>query len=181
LLVGQRWSAHWLREVGHLVFAGVLIAFAAFVLDANGRAQGSWVLAMDLAGVAAALYATTFLDGVVAVRSYATAALFALLAWLLVALLPLPGGEYWVSIAWGIVGSALLLAGWLRSDARLRVGALLALGAVAVKLLFVDTATLPAGGRVVVFLGFGVLFLVLGAFYRRGTVSSRAPRPEGQG
>ncbi|HEX9109073.1 MAG TPA: DUF2339 domain-containing protein, partial [Longimicrobiales bacterium] len=31
LLVGQRWSAHWLREVGHLVFAGVLIAFAAFV------------------------------------------------------------------------------------------------------------------------------------------------------
>ncbi len=179
LIVGRRADAPRLTVLGHLEWAFVALTFVPH-FAAAGHPVAAAVLVTDLAAPAAALYATRFLSAPVAIRIYAVGGLLALLGWLLLALLPLSGGQYWATIAWGALGTLLLFGSYRRLEAPLRAAALIVLAAVALKLLLVDTARLPAGGRVVVFLGFGALFLLLGPLYRRHRLGAHPPPDSGE-
>ena len=108
---------------------------------------------------------------------YRVAAHAAVLAWLWRELSPLPGGEAYVTVAWGIYAVGLLVAG-LRLDRVAPVrGGMATLFLVAGKLFLVDLAEVEALWRVLLFVGFGVLFLTLSyylqALWRPGHGSAR--------
>jgi uncharacterized membrane protein len=103
---------------------------------------------------------------------YRVAAHAAVLAWLWRELSTLPGGEAYVTIAWGVYAVGLLVAG-LRLELVSAVrGGMATLFLVVGKLFLVDLAEVEALWRVLLFLGFGVLFLCLSyysrAFWRPG-------------
>ena len=172
LLVAKGTGDGALGALGHATFAFVGLAFASFVGNRLGQHIALPVLIADLVAVAGALYATSLVRRTDARNAYGIASLFGLLFWLLLALRPLPGGRYLATSSWGVVAATLLVVGWTREDARLRAGGLIAAAVLALKLVLVDTAELPAGGRIVVFLAFGVVFLALGALYRRRRAAS---------
>jgi uncharacterized membrane protein len=92
---------------------------------------------------------------------YGVAAHAAVLAWLWRELSSLQGGEAYVTVAWGVYAVGLLIAG-LRLDRSAAVrGGMATLFLVAGKLFLVDLAEVEALWRVLLFVGFGVLFLSL--------------------
>ncbi|MGH3144876.1 MAG: DUF2339 domain-containing protein [Rubrobacter sp.] len=92
---------------------------------------------------------------------YRVAAHAALLAWLWQELSPLPNGAAYTTIAWGLYAAGLLVAG-LRLDgpSLMRTG-MATLFLVVGKLFLVDMAGVEAVWRILLFLGFGSLFLIL--------------------
>lgn len=89
------------------------------------------------------------------------AAHVALLAWLWRELGMLPGGEPYVTIAWGIYAAGLLIAGLRLDGAALMRTGMATLFLVVGKLFLYDLAGLEAVWRILLFLGFGGLFLAL--------------------
>jgi uncharacterized membrane protein len=86
----------------------------------------------------------------------------------------LPNGNGYITLAWGAYGIGLLLAGVLLNRNRsLLTVALATLFLVVAKLLLVDLAALDAVWRILMFLGFGGLFLVLSYYFQR--LVGRAP------
>jgi uncharacterized membrane protein len=108
---------------------------------------------------------------------YRVAAHAAVLAWLWRELSPLQGGEAYVTVAWGVYAVGLLVVG-LRLDRTWPVrGGMATLFFVAGKLFLVDLAEVEALWRVLLFVGFGVLFLSLSyylqALWRPGQGSAQ--------
>ena len=97
--------------------------------------------------------------------AYTIVAYAAFLVWLLRDLVSLPSGHAFVSIAWGVCALALLALGWRLADDKVRTAGLLTLGLVVGKLFLVDLSELDAVWRILLFLGFGGLFLVLGYLF----------------
>ena len=102
---------------------------------------------------------------------YALAAHAALLVWLWRELLSLPNGNGFVTIAWGVYAIGLLVWALLNRRDTVRRVAMATLLLVVGKLFLVDLARVEAVWRVMLFLGFGALFLVLSYYFgalRRG-------------
>ena len=90
-----------------------------------------------------------------------------MLGWLWRDLVALANGQAYVSIAWGACALALFIVGWrLRSDA-VRSAGLATLCLVVAKLFIVDLAQLNALWRILLFLGFGALLLLLSYLFPR--------------
>lgn len=170
-LAGRLADARY-RRIGEAVFAFVALAYVQFALDKGDLPIALRATLGDLAAVAAGYAARLVASSSTKERLYGAGALGGLLLWLLLTLSHVPGGAYWTTVSWGAVGTALLLAGHVRSSTDVRTAAFATLAIVALKLLLVDTAKLPPGGRIVVFIGFGALFLVLGGLYRRARTSA---------
>lgn len=113
------------------------------------------------------------------VRVYFLGSYVAFLAWLAWRLAPLPGGQGVASGAWGLCAVLLLGAGAATGRRSFRLSGLATLAAVAVKLLLVDLSALDAGVRILLFLGFGVLFLVLGYVFKGRDEEVEGPRASG--
>ena len=90
----------------------------------------------------------------------------AVLAWLWRELSAFPGGEAYVTIAWGFYAVGLLVAGLRLDRSSLVRGGMATLFLVVGKLFLVDLAEVEALWRVLLFLGFGSLFLVLSYYLR---------------
>ena len=97
---------------------------------------------------------------------YLLAVHFAFLAWLWRELSILPGGDGWVTVAWGLYAVGLLVAGLRLDYASLVRGGMVTLFVVVGKLFLVDLAEVEALWRVLLFLGFGGLFLTLSYYLR---------------
>ena len=78
----------------------------------------------------------------------------------------LANGQGYVTVAWGACAIVLLAAGIVFSDRNWRMIALVTLFVVVAKLLIVDLAAVKAIWRVLLFVGFGGLFLVLSYFFQ---------------
>ncbi|MDP9410538.1 MAG: DUF2339 domain-containing protein [Actinomycetota bacterium] len=115
----------------------------------------------ELAGISLVLAASVAIEHPKAALAYRVAVHAALLAWLWQGLSPLPNGAAYTTIAWGLYAAGLLVAG-LRLDAPslIRTG-MATLFLVVGKLFLVDLAGVEAVWRILLFLGFGGLFLVL--------------------
>ncbi|HET7478286.1 MAG TPA: DUF2339 domain-containing protein [Rubrobacteraceae bacterium] len=115
----------------------------------------------DLAVITLAFAATFSVTAWRAAIILRLAAHAALLAWFWRELSVIPGGEPYVTIAWGLYAAALLVAGLrLDSTALARTG-MATLFLVVGKLFLFDLAGVEAVWRILLFLGFGGLFLGL--------------------
>ncbi len=99
-------------------------------------------------------------------NAYRLAVHVAFLAWLWRELSMLPGGDGWVTVAWGLYAVGLLIAGLRLDYASLARGGMVTLFVVVGKLFLVDLAEVEAIWRVLLFLGFGGLFLILSYYLR---------------
>ena len=84
-----------------------------------------------------------------------------LLVWTAEQLLPLEQGQALTSLAWGVVGTTLLVAGFLVGRSLMHKSGMATLLLVAGKLLLVDLASVEPIWRVLLFSVFGGLFLIL--------------------
>ena len=116
----------------------------------------------DLAAVALILACSWPLGNQKAALVYRITAHAALLAWFWREFGMLPGSpEAYVTLAWGVCGAAMFVAGLRRDHAYLIKGGVATLFLVVAKLFLWDLAGLDPLWRVLLFLGFGGLFLLL--------------------
>ncbi|MDS3862181.1 DUF2339 domain-containing protein [Thermosynechococcaceae cyanobacterium BACA0444] len=71
-----------------------------------------------------------------------------------------------VTVCWGLCGIGLLVLGLRRDSHLARIIALLTLGLTILKLFFFDLIGVEAIWRVLLFMGFGVMFLLLSYYFR---------------
>ena len=90
----------------------------------------------------------------------------ALLGWFARELHSLPNGQGYVTIAWGIYALTLLIIGLRLNQGQLRNVAVGTLVLVVGKLFIVDLAQLKAIWRILLFLGFGGVFLIISYYFQ---------------
>ncbi len=98
-------------------------------------------------------------------RFYFYAAHVLILAWVLRQFASLDNGQAIVSIIWGVYGTSLLVAGLRRTNRPMRTVGFLTMLAVVTKLFAIDLATVRAIWRVLLFIGFGGVFLALSYWF----------------
>ena len=98
--------------------------------------------------------------------AYRLAAHVGLLAWLARELGTLPGGDGWVSASWGAYALLLMVPGLVTGNHALRICGLTTLFLTVGKLLLVDLARVDPLWRILLFMAFGAVFLVLGYLLR---------------
>ncbi|MGI8650929.1 MAG: DUF2339 domain-containing protein [Rubrobacter sp.] len=176
------------RVAGHGIFTALGVWFLLEVALSNSFESGwpapTTTLVAALVGIVAAFFVgmmgatNTKLFGGPTRLVYHLAAHVALLAWLLAAISPLSNGGGWATVAWGFYGAALLIVA-LRLDLAFAFKlAVATLVLVAGKLFVVDLFWVEAAYRILLFLGFGGLFLALG-YYLRSFWKPRIASPEG--
>ncbi|CAN5146876.1 DUF2339 domain-containing protein [soil metagenome] len=159
-------GAHLLFCVAGLWLASRLVSSALGFPGAVRPALFDASSLFDLAVIALSLAASRQVTPRSAAWIYGVLAHAAVLAWLWRGLSELPGGDGWVTVAWGLYAVGLLVAGLRLDRAWLVRGGLTTLFLVVGKLFLVDLAEVEAIWRVLLFLGFGGLFLVLSYFLR---------------
>jgi uncharacterized membrane protein len=166
-LLSRRLSDRALLVGGHLLFAMVglwLVERLKGTVDAGAlgiQATFDTSAITDLAVLGAALAASTVLRPQAATLAYRICVHAAFLGWLWRELSVLPDGDAYVTVAWGLYTVALLVAGLLLARSRLVIVGMGTLLLVVAKLLLVDLISLDAVWRILLFLGFGGIFLVL--------------------
>lgn len=147
-----RWAAH-----KTYAGAGVWLGYQLLV----GAPAGAGAAAAQLLALGCGL-AASYLEPVRRPRhAYRYFAHAGVLAWLWRHLSPLPGGEGVATMAWCGYAVGLLLFSLRTRRPRVERTALVSLLAVVAKLLLVDLAAVNTLFRVLLFLGFGTVFLVL--------------------
>ena len=159
-------GAHLLSCVAGLWLASRLVSGALGFPDAGRPALFSTSSLVDLAVIALSLVASRQVTPRSAALIYRGLAHVAVLAWLWRGLSELPGGDGWISVAWGLYAVGLLVAGLRIDRAWLVRGGLTTLFLVVGKLFLVDLAEVEATWRILLFLGFGGLFLALSYYLR---------------
>lgn len=168
-LASRRLADRVLAAVGHVLFTVVggwllwricsgVLESAFFSEDAVVFDAGSWT---DLAAIALA-FATSVLVASSRTRwVYGILVHASLLGWLWRELGALPDGDAYVSLAWGTYAVGLLITGLRWDLAGIPRLGLATLFVVVGKLFLVDLAWVGTAWRILLFLGFGGLFLVL--------------------
>jgi uncharacterized membrane protein len=163
--------------VGHITFVGVGLWLAQRMLEGNSGATAVFnaKALTDLAVIALALVASFVVQSRQEALVYRLAAHVAFLGWLWRELSLLPDGKPYITIAWGAYALVLLIIGvaWNRNRLLLN-GAIATLFLVVAKLILVDL-TLDEVWRILLFLGFGGLFLVISYYFQvlmKGTPKS---------
>lgn len=85
-----------------------------------------------------------------------------LLYWIYQQLILLESGQAWISLAWGLYAVVLIVLGLVRFGKEIRLIGLVTIFVVIIKLFLVDLAQLQAIWRILLFMGFGSLFLIIG-------------------
>jgi uncharacterized membrane protein len=164
-------SIRWMAHRVFLVAAGWMLFRLVQSTDTSPRR----VLA-DLAVLAVGFAASFLFRGRRTVLAYRFFVHVGLMGWLWRELAPYEGGQGLATISWGVFGLALLLYG-LRANRpiveRMGIATLLA---VVAKLFLVDLSALHPLFRVVLFLGFGAVFLFL-SYALQGWWHSPADEP----
>jgi Predicted membrane protein (DUF2339) len=167
-LAAQALALHWLagrgggpsiRWMAHKVFI-VAAAWMLIRLLPTGDTSAPRVLA-DLSVIAVGFVASFLFRSRRGVLGYRFFVHVALMGWLWRQLAPYQGGEGLATISWGVYGLALLLYGLRRHKPLVEKTAIATLLAVVAKLFLVDLSALHPLFRVLLFLGFGGVFLFL--------------------
>jgi len=167
-LVAHRLSDRRIALSAHLLNGIIVLWLFERLFD--GRSQGTAVFnaqaMIDLwvMGVASVV-SFRALTGT-ARRLYLALLHIAVLGWFLRELSSLPDGQAYVTIAWGVYALVLFVLALRRNIDRLRTVAMGTLLLVVGKLFIVDLAELQTIWRVLLFLGFGGLFLLLSYYFR---------------
>jgi hypothetical protein len=171
-----------IRWLAHKAYVGVG-AWVLVRLVASGDTGVSRVAA-DLAAIGAGLAISYVVQGRTEMLAYRVFAHVAVLGWVWRQVAQLDGGQGIATIAWGAYGLALLLVamrqGW-RTAERVAIWTLLA---TVTKLFLVDLERLDPLFRVILFLGFGAVFLFfsysLSGAWKPGGPREPEPQPAGR-
>ncbi len=88
------------------------------------------------------------------------------LLWLYQKFMVLENGQAWVTIAWGGYAIALLVWGFIKYNKEIRLIGMGTIFLVVGKLFLVDLSQLEAIWRILLFMGFGAMFLLLGYYWQ---------------
>lgn len=148
------------RVLAHLLQAGVGLWVMVEILSMEGTipapTAAAWLFALGASFASSYLMSMRTLS-----HLYRWVAHAGLLAWTWRVLSTLPGGEGVVTIAWGVYAVGLLVFGMRTGRTRVERTGLVTILLVVAKLFLVDLAALEALYRVLLFLGFGAVFLFL--------------------
>lgn len=167
-VVARKWGSIWMQALSHFFFAGLTLWVVGRIVGSldgvDPRGRYDWPIDLLVIG---ALAGVSFLKDSRQIRFLYRVVPYALLLMLFYReLYELDGGQGMVSIAWGVCGIVWLIVG-LRRHAKSEVTVGLAtLLLVVAKLFFIDLASLNAIWRILLFIGFGVLFLAVSYFVR---------------
>ena len=166
--VGARTRTQMTTTSGHLLFVVVLIWLAARLLGdaATGIVIFNAVALTDLTVIGLVVASAGALHSAEERWGYLLVAHAALLTWLWRELTQLPNGSGYVTIAWGVYAIILVVTALLRGIVPVRSAALGTLILVVGKLFFVDLANVDGIWRILLFLGFGLVFLTLSYYFR---------------
>jgi len=89
-----------------------------------------------------------------------------LLGWLYVRFESMSSGQAWITISWGVYAIILLVLGFISYGKRLRLTGMGTIFLVVAKLFLVDLSQLEAIWRILLFIGFGAAFLLLGYYWQ---------------
>ncbi|MHB0915344.1 MAG: DUF2339 domain-containing protein [Thermoleophilia bacterium] len=152
----------------HVLFVVVTIWLLARLTesDQEGTALLNSAALVDLAAIAAAAGVAFLIRQKEVQLVYRLGAHVAFMALLLKELASMTDGQALVTIAWAAYALALLGLGLSLKNMQLRLAGLGSLAAVVAKLLLFDLSNLEAGWRILLFLGFGAIFLLLSYFFQ---------------
>jgi hypothetical protein len=177
------------RIAAHLLYLGVaawladrlyLTNLSALLTAGGGIAVSADALA-NLLTIACGLSISALLTDADERGIYRVAVHVAFLMWLWKLFAGAPSGQALATIAWGVYAAFLLIYGLRRGVHFLRLAGLGTLLAVVGKLFLVDLANLAAIWRVLLFLGFGGLFLLLSYYFRAlWKIDRDEPKAEGR-
>ncbi len=186
-LVARRFSDDVISVGAHLLFSAVSLWLTTRFMPAfqegipNAAPPGLFDVSalVDLAVIALALGISGFVlpRDLSLIYRIATHASFLALLWRELSVLP--GGDGWVTVAWGLYAVGLLVAGLRLNRTSLVRGGMATLFLVVGKLFLVDLAEVEAIWRVLLFLGFGGLFLALSYYLRSLWRPEAGPRRHG--
>jgi hypothetical protein len=175
VVLAQRLGYRSLRWGGHALW----IMIGVWLLELlNGRHGGTALFngaaLAQLATIALSVAASFVLPKHAQAWTYRVVAYVALLAWFGRELAVLPNGNGYVSVAWGGLGIAALVAGLQRDVPMLCTLGMATLALVVGKLFLVDLQEVEAIWRILLFIGFGAVFLMLSYFLQGAWRSDRA-------
>lgn len=176
--IARRLSDKRIAFVAHLLFGvlGVWLIQRLFYGQAEGTAIFNTQALTDLWVIGLASVVSILLTE--QKKAYLFPVHIAILGWFLRELASLPNGQGYVTIAWGVYAVTLLVLGLRMNFNRLRTVAMATLLIVVGKLFLVDLAELETIWRVLLFLGFGGLFLLLSYYFRTLWKSNQEPSDE---
>jgi len=171
--IAHRKESNLWAGVGHLPILIGLGFFANGMESGRNLQSGDLVSFVDLAALGAAAFIGTLLSPRQGKRLYLFAAYLGLLVWTARELYPFEQGQALMSFAFGIQGTAVLVAGFLTDRPILQKTGVATLLLVVAKVLLVDLAAVEPIWRVLLLFVFGGLFLLLSKF-----VQDRKPSPQ---
>ena len=166
-LLARRFSDEVLEAVSHAANAslGLWLAVRLVELPAVATVFLNYQALVELALIASGLVVALLARKETERRFYLVVVHLAVLAWLARELLAFDNGQGYVSIVWGGYGALLLIAGLRRNVHGLRLTGLGTLMLVVAKLFVVDLTQLETIWRVLLFVGFGGVFLALSYYF----------------
>lgn len=178
----MHWLAHRLdsrlpRNIAHGLFGLVFFWLAGRLLLGRMDPPPIWnqQALTDLAVLALISISAFRLEGDKGRLPYLIMAYLGLMVWWVREISNMPNGDGFVSIAWGVQGAALFIAGLRRNAPEIFKVGFATLVVVALKLLILDLADLDTIWRILLFMGIGAGFL--GLSYK---VQDLLKRPEDQ-
>ena len=166
LLIWRRLDDLGTAVGGHTLFAisGLVLAVRLLAMEVEGTPAFNLPALRNLAVIALGLGLSFAFRRDTEKLVYRLCCHLGLLGWSLRELSALEGGQGYATIVWGGYAIGLLIVGLRRNLVQLRAAALGTLLLVVIKLFLVDLAQLEALWRILLFLGFGGVFLILGYY-----------------
>ena len=171
--VAVHFVARWKNDrviagVGHAFFAvmAIWLAFRLFTPDSEATAILNIRALISLLPilVSVGLFKWLKTDGEVFV--YRLLAHMAFLGWFASEFSSMENGQGYITISWGVYAAILLVAGLRYNHQALRTVAIVTLFIVVAKLFLIDLAKLEVLWRILLFMGFGGLFLFLSYYFQ---------------
>lgn len=159
-----------IQSYSHMFFAilGFMLVnrFAMYSVGSSETVVFNWIAITNLWFILMIAFIPKFIINKENQLIYRIAAHISFLSLLAIELSRLDNGQGWVSISWGVYGISILLIGLRKNIPRFRIVGLGTLMLLVGKLFLVDLAKLETIWRVLLFIGFGGIFLLLSYYFR---------------
>lgn len=166
-IIARRLSDKSLVVASHIFFVVLGLWLGGRLLSqVHGQAIINTQALTDLLVIAAIVFITKLSNLADEKFIYRLFCHVAILGWFLRELSTLPNGQGYVTIAWGLYALTLLILGLRLNQSQLRTVAVGTLLIMVGKLFLVDLSKLKAIWRILLFLGFGGVFLVVSYYFQ---------------
>jgi hypothetical protein len=167
-LIGLRTKDEITLRAGQAILAAVAFWVLSRLITLDGQLPAVFNsnALVDALSIGIALFLATRLQDKAEIEGYRLGAHVLILAWMARELSSLPNGGAMVTLAWGAYGIALLIYALKGRRSGLQRVAMATLVVMVAKLFLVDLALLAPIWRIMLFMGFGGLFLILSYYFQ---------------